>query len=411
MAQYQITVDSDLLHQLFLGNSRDESMKKLMESIINQVLQGQMTEQLAVERYERNDERRGYRNGTYPHQLTTRVGKLTLRVPRMRDGKFSTDLFARYQRSEQALVLALMEMVVNGVSTRKVKHITEELCGTEFSKSTISDLCKRLDPIVMAWNDRPLSDTKYPFVLVDAMYLKVREQGRVRSRGVLIGVGVNADGQREVLGMMTGDTENEETWSRFFQWLKSRGLRGTDLVVSDDHGGLVKAVRQHFQGATWQRCQAHFLRNILDVTPKAMKADMGDCVKAIFYANDMKAARLLLEQTLEKYGDTAAKAMETLENGFEDALAVTALPEKYRRRLRTTNCVERLNEEVRRRERVIRIFPNRESVMRLMGSVLMELDEKWAGQKIYLDMREYWQGREKQRKSEEAQHQSVKRAG
>lgn len=175
MAQYQITLDSELLHQLFLGNSRDESMKQLMESIINQVLQGQMTEQIAAERYERNDERRGYRNGTYPHQLTTRVGKLTLLVPRMRNGKFSTDLFARYQRSEQALVLALMEMVVNGVSTRKVKQITEELCGTEFSKSTVSDLCKQLDPIVTAWNERSLSDTSYPFLLVDALYLNVRE--------------------------------------------------------------------------------------------------------------------------------------------------------------------------------------------------------------------------------------------
>lgn len=410
MAQYQITVDSEVLHQLFLGNSRDEGMKQLMEAVVNQVLQAQMTEQLAAERYERNDERRGYRNGTYPHQLSTRVGKLTLRVPRMRDGKFSTDLFARYQRSEQALVLAMMEMVVNGVSTRKIKQVTEELCGTEFSKSTISDLCKRLDPIVREWNNRPLSDTLHPFVLADAMYLKVREQGRVRSRGVLIGVGVNADGQREVLGMMTGDTENKETWSRFFQWLKSRGLRGTDLLVSDDHGGLVKAVEQHFQGATWQRCQAHFLRNILDVTPKALKSDISDRVKAIFYANDMKAARLLLDQTLEKYADTAPKAMETLESGFEDALAVTALPEKYRRRLRTTNCVERLNEEVRRRERVIRIFPNQESVMRLMGAVLMELDEKWAGQKTYLDMKEYWEWREKQ-KSEEAQTPNAKIAG
>lgn len=173
-------------------------------------------------------------------------------------------------------------------------------------------------------------------------------------------------------------------------------MRGTDLVVSDDHGGLVKAVRQHFQGATWQRCQAHFLRNILDAAPKALKADLKDEVKAILHANNMDAARLLLEQTLEKYENTAVKAMEKLENGFEGALAVAALPEKYRRRLRTTNCVERLNTEVRRQKRVIRIFPNRESVNRLIGAVLMELDEKWSGQKTYLDLREYWHWREKQ---------------
>jgi len=181
---------------------------------LNQVLQAQATEQLRADPYERTEERQGYRNGTYPHQLTTRVGTITLRVPRIRGGKFSTELFARYQRSEQALVLALMEMVVNGVSTRKVAQITEELCGTEFSKSTVSELCKRLDPIVTAWNNRPL-DNPFPFVIVDALVLKVREDGRVRSRGVLVGIGVNTDGYREVLGLMLGDSESEVSWSEF----------------------------------------------------------------------------------------------------------------------------------------------------------------------------------------------------
>ncbi len=169
MAQYQITVDSQLLQQLFLGNSKDSGVAKLLESVLNQVLQAQATEQLSAEPYERTDERQGYRNGTYPHQLTTRVGTITLRVPRIRNGKFSTEMFARYQRSEQALVLALMEMVVNGVSTRKVSQITEELCGTEFSKSTVSDLCKRLDPIVTAWNNRNLRESFYPFLIEDAL--------------------------------------------------------------------------------------------------------------------------------------------------------------------------------------------------------------------------------------------------
>src|SRR5690606_8843831 len=171
MAQYQITLDSELLHQLFLGNSRDEAVASLLESILNQVLKAQATEQLAAENYERTDDRKDYRNGTYTRTLTTRVGSLTLHVPRFRNGKFSTELFSRYQRSEQALILALMEMVVNGVSTRKITQITEELCGTQFSKSTVSDLCQKLDPIVEAWNERPLSDNQFPFVLVDAMYL------------------------------------------------------------------------------------------------------------------------------------------------------------------------------------------------------------------------------------------------
>jgi len=396
MAQYQITVDSQLLHQLFLSNSQDAGVAKLLESVLNQVLQAQATEQLGAEPYERTEGRQGYRNGTYPHQLTTRVGTITLRVPRIRNGKFSTELFARYQRSEQALVLALMEMAVNGVSTRKVAQITEELCGTEFSKSTVSELCKRLDPVVTAWNNRPLHDNPFPFVIVDALVLKVREESRVRSRGALIGIGVNTDGYREVLGLMLGDSESEASWSEFFGWLKSRGLRGVDLIVSDDHGGLVRAIRRNFQGVTWQRCQTHFLRNILDATPKALQDEVHSRVRAILDAPDHDTARLLLNQVLEAYETKAPKAMAVLEAGFEDATAVLLLPEKYRKRLRTTNALERLNEEIRRRERVIRIFPNRESAIRLIGALLMEIDEKWASGRKYLDMGEYLEWRESQ---------------
>jgi Transposase and inactivated derivatives len=399
MAQYQINVDTQLLHQLFLGNAQDAGVAKLLESVLNQILQAQVTEQLDAERYERTENRQGYRNGTYPHQLHTRIGTITLSVPRIRGGKFTTELFARYQRSEQALILTMMEMVVNGVSTRKVAQVTEELCGMEFSKSMVSDLCKRLDPIVTAWNNRPLSDSRFPFVLVDALYLKVREDDRVRSRGVMLGIGVNTDGQREVLGLMLGDTESEESWTEFFSWLKTRGLRGVDLVVSDDHGGLVRSIRQQLQGVTWQRCQTHFMRNILDASPQGLKEEIHAHVRAILEAPNPEAARILLSQTLAAYEEKAAKAMRILETGFDDATAVLSLPEKYRKRLRTTNSVERLNEEVRRRERVIRIFPNRESVIRLIGAMLMEQDEKWAAGKKYLDMDEYLKWRENQPKS------------
>ncbi len=399
MAQYQINVDSQLLHQLFLGNSQDAGVAKLLESVLNQVLQAQVTEQVEADRYERTENRQGYRNGSYPHQLHTRVGTITLSVPRIRGAKFSTELFMRYQRSEQALILAMMEMVVNGVSTRKVSQVTEELCGTEFSKSTVSELCKRLDPIVTAWNNRPLSDSRFPFVLVDALYLKVREDGRVRSRGVMLGIGVNTDGHREVLGLMLGDTESEESWTEFFNWLKTRGLRGVDLVVSDDHGGLVRSIRQQLQGVTWQRCQTHFMRNVMDASPKGLKDEIYTHVRAILEAPNPETARMLLQQTIMAYEEKAAKAMRILEAGFDDATAVLSLPEKYRKRLRTTNSVERLNEEVRRRERVIRIFPNRESVIRLIGALLMEHDEKWAAGKKYLDMTEYLEWRENRPKS------------
>ena len=394
MAQYQITVDSEILHHLFLKDTKDSGMAKLLESVLNQVLEAQVTEQVGADRYERTDDRQSYRNGSRPRSLSTRVGTITLKVPRLRDGSFSTELFARYQRSEQAFVLALMEMVVSGVSTRKVSQITEELCGAEFSKSTVSRLCQNLDPIVKAWNNRPLEDHRFPFVIVDALYMKVREDGRIRSRGVLIATGIHTDGYREVLGFQVGDSESESTWSELFAWLKSRGLTGVDLITSDSHGGLVSAIRKEFQGTAWQRCQTHFMRNILDAAPKSLQTEIHGRVRAILDAPDLQTARLLLTQTIEAFESKASKAMKVLEEGFDDATAVLALPERYRRRLRTTNSVERMNEEIRRRERVIRIFPNRESLERLIGALLMEIDEKWASGKKYLDMSEYLEWRQ-----------------
>src|SRR5690242_12405115 len=198
MTQYQLTLDSATLQRLFGEN---EQLSRLLEEVLNQVLEAQVAEHLQAEPYERTEERQGYRNGYKPRQLTTRVGTLTLRVPQVREGQFSTELFTRYQRSEQALILTLMEMVVNGVSSRKVARITEELCGREFAKSTVADLCKELDPLVAAWNARDLRGTTYPFLIVDALVLKVREQGRVRSCSALVATGVNADGYREILGL------------------------------------------------------------------------------------------------------------------------------------------------------------------------------------------------------------------
>ncbi|MFT8309987.1 IS256 family transposase [Sporolactobacillus sp. Y61] len=397
MAQLQITLDEQLLHQLFLGDSKESGMNALLEAILDQVLQAQASEQLKAEKYERSEARTDYRNGSYPHQLTTRVGKLSLNVPRLRNGHFSTDLFKRYQRSEQALVLSLMEMVINGVSTRRVSHITEELCGTDFSKSTVSDLCGHLDPLVHGWNDRPLEGS-YPFLFVDAIYTKVRENGRVRSRGVLISYGVNEKGYRMILGLKVDDSESTEAWKNYFDWLKSRGLKGVDVIVSDDHGGLVGAVQKAFQGATWQRCQAHFLRNVNDRFPDDLQREGAEQVKAILHAPDIETARTLLQSFLDTYQEKASKVTEMVEEAFDDVTAVLSLPEPYRRRLRTTNGMERLNEEFRRREQVIRIFPNRESVIRLMGSVLMEQDEKWSNGRRYLRMDDYFDWKAKQPK-------------
>lgn len=396
MTEYQLTIDQDLAQGLLSGDAGTSGLSKLLEQVLNQVLEAQVSEQLGATRYERTEERQGYRNGVRPRKLTTRVGALTLRVPQVREGEFSTELFARYQRSEQALVLALMEMVVNGVSTRKVSQITEELCGVSFAKSTVSALCAQLDPLVTAWNERPLSEQVFPFVLVDALVLKVREDERVRALSGLLAIGVTAAGSREILGLQLGDSESEASWSGFLGWLKHRGLSGVDLVVSDAHGGLVNAIQRHFQGATWQRCQTHLTRDVLEVTPKGVRDELHAQLRVLFEAPDLATARTLLRQITATFAARAPKAVTVLEAGFDDATAVLALPDPYRRRLRTTNSVERLNEEIRRRERVIRIFPNRASAIRLLGAFLLEQHEQWTTGHHYLDMTAYWQWRREQ---------------
>ena len=388
MAQINITLNTEILQGLFSKSGKDEMFAKLLEEIFNQVLSGQATEQLQAEPYERNGERLGYRNGFRERELTTRVGTLTLSVPRLRNGTFSTDLFNRYQRSEQALLLSMMEMVIQGVSTRKVSAITEELCGKSFSKSTVSALCEALDPVVEAFRNRPLVKT-YPFVIVDAIYIKVREDGRVRSKGVLIAIGVNQEGYREIIGFRVANSETEDSWGEFFGSLKERGLRNVDFVTSDNHKGLVKAVRKHFVNATWQRCQTHFSRNVSDKTPPKHKTGLLESLQGLYNAENKIQAKMCMNQIVSDYSVVASAAVTCIEEAFDDITAVLNLPKKYRKRLRTTNSAERMNEELRRRERVIRIFPNMDSAQRLIGALLIEQDEKWISGKKYFDMDEY----------------------
>jgi len=392
MTQTQLTIDTDMLQQLF---TQDAGMKHLLETVVQQVLEAQVSEHLQAAPYERTEQRKGQRNGTKPRTLISRAGVMELQVPQVRDGSFHTDLFARYQRSEKALAATVMEMVVSGVSTRKVARVTEQLCGKEFSKSTVSALCSELDPVLTAWNERSVAGKMYPFLLVDAIVLKVRQEGRVRAKSWCIAVGITAEGNREILGCQLYDGERTSTWKEFFVWLKGRGLAGVDLVISDDHGGLVKAVQETFLGASWQRCQAHFLRNIEDAAPKSLRSELHPHLLSILHAPTQEVARSELSRVLAAYEQQASKAMAILEEGFEDASAVLALPAAIRPRLRTTNVVERLNEEIRRRERVIRIFPNDASVLRLLGMVLLEKEEDWQTGKQYLDLEAYWQLRAK----------------
>ena len=361
-----------------------------LKTIFNQVLVAQSKEQVCAAPYERTEDRTAYRNGFRDRQLTTRVGTLTLHVPRHRNGDFSTELFERYQRSEQALLLAMMQMVVSGVSSRKVEDITYELCGKNFSKSMVSKLCERLDPIVKNFQNRPL-EKHYPFLVVDALYLKVREDGRVRSKGLLVAVAVNQDGHREIIGFRVADTESETSWGDFFSSLKERGLSDVHLVTSDSHKGLVNAVRKHFQGATWQRCQTHFSRNMLDMTPKSLQPELKEELRELYEAVDQASAINIRNRIMNKYESKASRAMSLLDDAFDDITAVLSVPFKYRKRLRTSNGIERLNQEIRRRERVIRIFPNEASVIRLLGALLMEHDEKWQTGRKYFEMDLYYQ--------------------
>ncbi len=396
MAQFEITLPDNLVQGLL---TRNDALSTLVESVINQVLEAQVADHLGAAPYQRNEERTGYRNGSRERELTARIGTLTLKVPRVRDGSFSPDLFARYQRSEQALVAAMIEMVICGVSDRKVGRVVEELCGASVSKSTVSSLCRQLDPIVNQWRQRKLSDKAYPFLIVDALVIKIRRGGRVCPFSVLIVTGINSDGFREILGFAIGDSESEATWSALFGSLKERGLSGVELVTSDSHQGLVAAVTKHFQGAQWQRCQVHFMRNILDGCPKSLQEKLRAALRLLFTAADMKTARLLLRQIVEAFSAQAPKAVACLEAGFEDALSVLSIPETYRKRLRSTNSQERLNREIRRREQVIGIFPNEDSAARLLGALLMEQDEAWVCGKRYLDMSTFWEWHRQQEMS------------
>ncbi len=257
-------------------------LRGIVERTVQTILDAEMTAHLGAGRYERGEGRTGYRNGYKPRTLTTRVGPLELRVPQDRDGTFSTEVFARYQRSEQALVTTLMEMYVQGVSTRKVAAITEELCGTSFSKSQVSALVGRLDPELKAWRERPLTAAAYPYLVVDARYEHARVDGRVVTLGVLIVAAVRDDGRREILAIEEADTESEATYHALFRRLKARGLRGVELVTSDDHQGLKAAIARHFQGASWQRCQVHFGRNLRGMVGAKHRGRLSEDLRGIF---------------------------------------------------------------------------------------------------------------------------------
>ena len=379
-------------------------LKEIVERVVQELLEAEMSEHVGAAPYERSAARTGQRNGYKPRTLRTRVGTLNLLVPQDREGTFSTGLFARYQRNEKALVLALMEMYVEGVSTRKVKDITEELCGTSFSKSVVSNLAGSLDAELRAWRSRPLEAAAYPYVFVDARYEKARVDGRVASQGVLVVSGVRDDGFREILGVEVSDTESEATYQELFRSLKRRGLSGVELVVSDDHEGLKSAISRHFQGASHQRCQVHYARNLLGMVGVAKRKELATDLRAIFAAPAREQALQIASSVSEKWREKGnEKVAEHVEEHIEGCLACLAFPESHHRHIRTTNGLERFNQELKRRTRVVRIFPNREACLRLVSALAVEQSEEWLTGRRYLDMEEL----REHRRSEERETNGV----
>jgi putative transposase len=371
-------------------------LREIVERVLQEMLEAEMTDHIGAAPYERSGTRKGHRNGHKPRTLRTRVGTLNLLVPQDREGTFSTRLFSRYQRNEKALVLALMEMYVEGVSTRKVAEVTETLCGTAFSKSLVSSLAGSLDAEMEAWRGRPLTAKAYPYLFVDARYEKVRVGSRVISQGVLLVSAVREDGLREILAVEVAETESEATYQQLFRSLKTRGLSGVELVVSDDHEGLKAAISRHFQGASRQRCQVHYARNLLGMVGATRRKELAADLRGVFAAPDKHSALGLASSAAEKWRQKSCpKVAEHMEEHMEECLSCLSFPESHRRRIRTTNGLERLNQEIKRRTRVVRIFPNREACLRLVTALAVEQSEEWLTGRRYLDMREleehHWQ--------------------
>jgi putative transposase len=386
MAKDHRKLDAQLVQEVLLDDPG--FLREIVERAVQQILEAEMTQHLGAAPYERVEGRTEQRNGYKPRALRTRVGTLNLLVPQDRQGTFSTRMFSRYQRNEKALCLALMEMYVEGVSTRKVKEVTEELCGTTFSKSLVSSLAGSLDAELGAWRSRRLEAKAYPYLFVDARYEKVRVDGRVVSQGVLIVSGVRDDGFREILGVEVADTESEATYQELFRSLKGRGLSGVELVVSDDHRGLKAAIARNFQGAAYQRGQVHYARNLLGMVSHARRKELSEGLRGVFAAPSREMALRLASELAVHWRASHPRVAEHLEEHIEECLTCLSFPESHRRRIRTTNGLERLNQEIKRRTRVVSIFPNRQACLRLVSALAVEQSEEWVTGRRYLDMEE-----------------------
>src|SRR5689334_6678648 len=368
-----------------LLSEEKDLLKDAVQDMVQEILEAEMDEAIGARKSERTNNRTGYRSGYYTRGLVTRVGNLELRVPQDRQGRFSTEVFERYQRSEKALVACLAEMYVQGVSTRKVKAITEELCGHAFSASSISRINKTLDEELQKFATRHL-DEEYPYLILDARYEKVREDGVIRTRAVMIAIGINWDGRRSVLAVELANRESGTSWRDFLLALKERGLTGVEFVVSDHHAGLKKAIGELLSEAIWQRCYVHFLRNALDYLPRKADDDCLQELRWIYDRRDIEEAQRDLAAWIGKWQGKYPKLVDWVEANIIETLTFYRLPRARHKHMKSTNMLERLNEEIKRRTLVVRIFPNTESCLRLIRALCVEIHETWLEDNRYLNM-------------------------
>ena len=377
------TLPKEYLEQLI--NQGLEGLPDLIRTLINEAMQIERENFLGAKPYERSQERQGHANGYKPKTVKTRVGEVTFDIPQVREGGFYPRSLEKGMRSERALLLALAEMYVQGVSTRKVAAITEKLCGTQISASQVSRASKQLDDELEAWRTRPLGEVVYLYL--DARYEKVRQAKNVRDAAILIASGVKRDGRRSILGISVSLSEAETHWRAFLESLVKRGLWGVRLIVSDDHSGLKAARKAVFTGIPWQRCQFHLQQNAQSYVPRVgMRSEVAEDIRSIFDSPNHEMAEELLKKTVAKYARLAPKLADWMEVNIPEGFTMFAFPKAHQKRIRTSNQLERLSQEIKRRTRVIRVFPNEESCLRLISAILLEYSDEWEFGRLYLEI-------------------------
>lgn len=372
--QENYNLSSDVIEELTQKGLN--AVPDLLRVLLNNAMRAERSKYLQAGEYERTEERKGHANGFKPKTVKTRLGEITFAIPQVREGGFYPSALEKGMRSERALVIALAEMYVQGVSTRKVKAITEELCGVEITPMQVSRAAAKLDTVLQEWRERPLGEIRYLFL--DARYEKVREAGQVRDAAVLVASGITPGGGWQILGVSVSLSEHETHWKAFLQGLKDRGLRGVELVTSDDHSGLGAARRSVLGSIPWQRCQFHLQQNAGAYIPKqSMRMEVAADIRAMFNAPDRRTAELFLQNAIQKYALSAPRLSAWMEDNLSEGFTVFDFPLEHHRSIRTTNSLERINKEIRKRTRVVGVFPNEASCLRLISAKLMEISEEW----------------------------------